>query len=105
MPSRSAGSNAGDDAMRPVNTNVGWLVFCCTITRRPLGSVNVVGDSVLRAVVGCRIARDTHAGSPIGPFGTRLEKSSAAAESLFCELPFGGLSLGLRCPTTVGLFM
>ena len=32
----------------------------------------------------------------------RLEKSSLASDVLFCELPFGGLSLGVRWPTTVG---
>src|SRR5580698_3987034 len=105
MPSCPAVSKAGDDSMRPRKTNVGWFDFCWTITRRPFASVNVTGDNELRAVVGCRMARAIHDGSTIGPFGTRLEKSSAAAESLFSELPFGGVSLGLRCPTTVGLFM
>ena len=61
------------------STNVGRSVFCWTMTRTPLASVNSTGASVLRAVVGVRTALATHAGSTIGPFGTRLEKSSLAA--------------------------
>jgi hypothetical protein len=64
--------------------------------------MNAVGCRTLRAVVGVRTALAIHAGWTIGPFGTRLEKSSLAAALLFSELPCGGLSFGVRCPTTVG---
>src|SRR5579871_6712741 len=89
--------------MLPRKTNVGRSVFCCTITRTPLASVNVVGDSVLRAVVGVRTDLEIQAGSTIGPLGMRFEKSSVAAASLLLELPRGGCSFGRKCPTTVGL--
>src|SRR6185437_2899912 len=105
MPSCPGGWKAGDDAMLPRKTNVGRSVFCCTITRKPLGSANVTGDSALRALVGVRTALAIHAGSTIGPVGTRLEKSSEAAASLLLELPLGGVSLGVRWPTTFGRLM
>ncbi len=73
------------------------------MTRRPLDNRNATGESALRAELGVRTALAIHAGWTIGPFGTRFEKSSLACALLFWELPRGGLSLGVRCPTTVGL--
>src|SRR5215469_13353280 len=72
------------------------------MTRTPLASVNSVGASELRAVVGVRTALATHDGSTMGPLGMRLEKSSLAAASLLLELPRGGFAFGRKCPTTVG---
>src|SRR5690349_18880339 len=102
MPSCPAGSNAGDEAIFPRKTNVGRSVLRCTITRTPLESVNSTGASTLCAVVGVLSDLEIQLGMTMGPLGIRFEKSSLAAASLFCELPRGGVSLGLRCPTTVG---
>ncbi len=60
------------------------------------------------AALGTITVRDAsglaiHDGTTTGPLGTRLEKSSLALASLFCELPLGGASLGRRCPITLGL--
>src|SRR5579862_380971 len=102
MPSLPAGWNAGDVAILPRSTKVGRSRFVWTSTRRPLGSVKDTGASTLRALVGVRTARAIHDGTTIGPFGIRFEKSSVAEALLFWELPRGGLSLGVRWPTTVG---
>ena len=54
MPSFPGGSKAGDEAIVPRSTNVGRSVFCCTMTRTPLASVNV--DRRERAARGRRRA-------------------------------------------------
>ena len=83
IPSLPAGANAGELAMLPLITTVGRSVLRCTMTCKPLESVNSTGASLLRAVVGVATDFAIQLGSTIGPLGIRLEKSSLTSALLF----------------------